>query len=54
MRRRIHISTFMMISSLLRKLAMLLHPDKTEVVGAQEVFKLLGAARNSIMKTYRD
>jgi len=37
-----------------RKLAMLLHPDKTEVVGAQEVFKLLGAARNSIMKTYRD
>jgi len=37
-----------------RKLAMLLHPDKTEVAGAQEVFKLLGSARNSIIKTFRD
>jgi len=37
-----------------RKLAMLLHPDKTEVAGAQEVFKLLGNARNYIMKTFRD
>merc|ERR1719431_1097514 len=37
-----------------RKLAMLLHPDKTEVAGAQEVFKLLGAARNNIIKTFRD
>ena len=37
-----------------RKLAMLLHPDKTEVAGAQEVFKLLGSARSSIIKTFRD
>eukprot|EP00092_Neocalanus_flemingeri_P013811 GFUD01014897.1.p1 GENE.GFUD01014897.1~~GFUD01014897.1.p1 ORF type:complete len:330 (+),score=92.81 GFUD01014897.1:146-1135(+) len=37
-----------------RKLAMLLHPDKTEVAGAQEAFKLIGLARNVILKTFRD
>jgi len=37
-----------------RKLAMMLHPDKTEVAGAQESFKLLGQARNYILKTFRD
>lgn len=37
-----------------RKLAMLLHPDKTEVAGAQEAFKILGHARNVIIKTFRD
>ena len=37
-----------------RKLAMMLHPDKTEVAGAQESFKLLGQARNFILKTFRD
>lgn len=31
-----------------RKLAMMLHPDKTEVAGAQESFKILGQARNFI------
>lgn len=36
-----------------RKLAMLLHPDKTEVAGAQEAFKLIGLARNVILKTFR-
>ena len=36
----------------IRKLAVLLHPDKTEVDGAQEAFKILGQARNSILKTY--
>ena len=35
-----------------RKLAVLLHPDKTEVAGAQEAFKILGQARNLILKTY--
>ena len=40
--------------SILRKLAMMLHPDKTEVAGAQESFKLLGQARNYILKTFRD
>ena len=37
-----------------RKLAMLLHPDKTEVDGAQESFKIIGQARNYILKTFRD
>jgi len=37
-----------------RKLAMLLHPDKTEVAGSQEAFKILGHARNVIIKTFRD
>jgi len=35
-----------------RKLAMMLHPDKTEVAGAQESFKILGQARNYILKTF--
>jgi len=34
-----------------RKLAMLLHPDKTQAVGTAEAFKLLGQARNTILKT---
>ena len=37
-----------------RKLAMMLHPDKTEVAGAQESFKILGQARNFILKTFRE
>ena len=37
-----------------RKLAVLLHPDKTEVAGAQEAFKILGQARNSILKTFKE
>ena len=37
-----------------RKMAMLLHPDKTGVEGAQEAFKLLGQARNVILKTFRE
>ena len=37
-----------------RRLAVLLHPDKTEVAGAQEAFKILGQARNSILKTFRE
>ena len=41
-----------LLFSSLRKLAVLLHPDKTEVAGAQEAFKMLGQARNSILKTY--
>ena len=36
-----------------RKLAMMLHPDKTEVAGAAESFKILGQARNYILKTFR-
>lgn len=34
-----------------RKLAMLLHPDKTAVAGADEAFKTLGMARRNILKT---
>ena len=34
-----------------RKLAILLHPDKTAVRGADEAFKLLGMARRSILNT---
>lgn len=36
-----------------RKLAMMLHPDKTAVQGADEAFKLLGAARRSIIMTFQ-
>ena len=35
-----------------RKLAVLLHPDKTAVRGADEAFKLLGMARRSILATF--
>ena len=35
-----------------RKLAILLHPDKTAVRGADEAFKLLGMARRSILNTF--
>lgn len=34
-----------------RKLAILLHPDKTAVRGADEAFKLLGMARRSILNS---
>ena len=37
---------------MIRKLAVMLHPDKTEVSGAQESFKILGQARNYILKTF--
>ena len=33
-----------------RKLAMLLHPDKTTVLGADEAFKTLGMARKNILR----
>jgi len=33
-----------------RRLAMLLHPDKTEVLGATEAFKVLGQARARILR----
>jgi len=36
-----------------RKLAVLLHPDKTQAVGTGEAFKLLGQARNIILKTIK-
>lgn len=42
------------VNKVYRKLAMLLHPDKTAVDGAQEAFKQLCQARNSILKTFRD
>ena len=35
-----------------RKLAILLHPDKTAVRGADEAFKLLGMARRSILNSF--
>ena len=44
--------TLKLIGFFLRKLAMMLHPDKTEVAGAQESFKILGQARNFILKTF--
>ena len=34
-----------------RKLAVLLHPDKTAVRGADEAFKLLGLARRTILNS---
>jgi len=37
-----------------RKLAMLLHPDKTQAVGTSEAFKLLGQARNIILKNIKN
>ena len=46
------ISYFIRRFFFIRKLAVLLHPDKTEVAGAQEAFKILGQARNLILKTY--
>ena len=39
------------VNKVYRKLAMLLHPDKTAVKGADEAFKALGAARRNILKT---
>lgn len=42
------------VNRVYRKHAMLLHPDKTEVSPAQEAFKILGQARNSILRTFRD
>ncbi|XP_040572494.1 dnaJ homolog subfamily C member 27 [Lepeophtheirus salmonis] len=38
------------INKTYRKLAVLLHPDKTEVDGADEAFKILGSARKAIMR----
>ena len=35
-----------------RKLAILLHPDKTAVRGADEAFKLLGLARRTILNSF--
>ena len=35
-----------------RKLAILLHPDKTAVRGADEAFKLLGLARRTILSSF--
>ena len=35
-----------------RKLAILLHPDKTAVKGADTAFKLLGMARKSILNSF--
>ena len=35
-----------------RKLAILLHPDKTAVKGADEGFKLLGMARRAILNSF--
>jgi len=42
------------VNKVYRKLAMLLHPDKTAVDGAQEAFKQLCHARNTILRTFRD
>ncbi len=38
------------VNKVFRKLAALLHPDKTAVVGADEAFKALGVARRDILK----
>ena len=35
-----------------RRLAILLHPDKTGVKGADDAFKLLGFARRNILMTF--
>jgi DnaJ family protein C protein 27 len=32
-----------------KRLAMLLHPDKTELVGAEEAFKALNNAKNALL-----
>jgi len=42
------------VNKVYRKLAMLLHPDKTAVDGAQEAFKALCQARNHILRTFRE
>jgi DnaJ family protein C protein 27 len=42
------------VNRVYRKMAILLHPDKTGVEGAQEAFKQLGQARSAILKTFRD
>jgi len=42
------------VNRVYRKMAVLLHPDKTEVDGAQEAFKQLGQARSNILKTFRE
>lgn len=41
---------FVQVNRTYRKLAVMLHPDKTAVVGADEAFKALGMARRSIMR----
>ena len=38
------------VNRVYRRTAMLLHPDKTAVQGADEAFKLLGLARRSILR----
>jgi len=42
------------VNRVYRKMAMLLHPDKTGVEGAQEAFKQLGQARSTILKMARE
>ena len=37
------------INRIYRKLAILLHPDKTSLPGADEAFKLLGTARRNLL-----
>ncbi len=39
------------VNKVFRRLAMLLHPDKTAVAGADEAFKALGAARRTILRS---
>ncbi len=39
------------VNKVYRRLAVLLHPDKTTVRGADEAFKLLGVARRDILRT---
>lgn len=39
------------VNKVYRRLAMMLHPDKTAVQGADEAFKMLGMARRSILRT---
>ena len=40
------------VNKIYRKLAVLLHPDKTGVKGADDAFKLLCAARKSILMVF--
>ncbi len=39
------------VNKVFRRLAMLLHPDKTAVAGADEAFKILGSARRTILRS---